>query len=71
MFKEEKNELETKRKAWKHKLIGILDCSLCPQCVEDKGRVFNREEGLSQLPNKEHTSQYKEIDCALMYESLE
>ena len=47
MLKEEKNELETKGKAWKHKLSGILDCSLSPQCVEDKDRVFNREEGLS------------------------
>ena len=56
MLKEEKNELETKRKAWKQKLSGILDCSLCPQCVEDKDQVFNREEGLSLLPNREHTS---------------
>ena len=42
MLKEEKNELETKRKAWKHKLSGILDCCLCPQCVQDKDQVFNR-----------------------------
>lgn len=47
MLKEEKNKLETKRKAWKHKLSGILDYSLCPQCVEDKDQVFNRKEGLS------------------------